>query len=216
MRIVAISDTHLAHDKPNWPGVPDGDVLIHAGDATYRGTAEEITQFNAWFAGLPHPHKLFVPGNHDFLFETDPAAARALLDPSITLLQDSGVHIEGTHFWGSPWTPMFFNWAFMLDPGEPLLEKWRAIPSDVDVLITHGPPATIGGLTVRGDDAGCKDLLDEVVNRIRPSHHIFGHIHEDYGRTDAHGIVFLNASSVNVHYKAGDNAPFEFELTGAT
>ena len=65
-RIVCISDTHNRHDNIK---VPDGDILIHAGDATNGGTIEEIAAFGKWFASLSHKHKIFVAGNHDWLFE---------------------------------------------------------------------------------------------------------------------------------------------------
>jgi 3',5'-cyclic AMP phosphodiesterase CpdA len=68
-RIVCISDTHNFHEQIR---IPDGDILIHAGDATNRGTVEEIVFFNQWFCRLPHRHKIFVAGNHDWLFETNP------------------------------------------------------------------------------------------------------------------------------------------------
>ena len=74
MRIVCISDTHLVHRDGDFP-IPDGDLLIHAGDATYHGTQEEIREFNAWFAALPHANKIFVAGNHDWA-----AANRLSLD----------------------------------------------------------------------------------------------------------------------------------------
>ena len=70
MRIVCISDTHLEH-----PDIPDGDVLLHAGDATFQGRPEEIRTFNAWFAALPHRHKVFVAGNHDWGFQKEPEEA---------------------------------------------------------------------------------------------------------------------------------------------
>ena len=209
-RLVCISDTHLVHERTDYP-VPDGDVLIHAGDATRRGDADEIERFVEWFAGLPHPHKIFVAGNHDFLFETDPPTAEALLGPDIVYLRDSGVELEGLRFWGSPWQPVFFNWAFNLPRGEPLREKWRLIPQDTDVLITHGPPHLIGDRTARGVDAGCVDLLDEVTNRIRPAAHVFGHIHEGYGRIVRDGLRFLNASSCDLRYRLV-NPPLVLDL----
>ena len=199
-RIVCISDTHLVHEKTDYP-VPEGDILIHAGDATRRGNADEIGRFNEWFCELPHPNKVFVAGNHDFLFESNPALARSLLDPDIVYLEDHGTQLCGLRIWGSPWQPVFFNWAFNLSRGAPLRKKWALIPDDTDVLITHGPPHLIGDRTARGVNAGCVDLLDEVTNRIRPKAHVFGHIHEGYGRIDRDGLCFLNASSCDLRYR---------------
>ena len=59
--------------------------------------------------------------------------------------------------------------------GEALLEKWRLIPNETDVLITHGPPFGHGDLTFHGHEhVGCEDLLEEIENRIKPTFHCFG------------------------------------------
>jgi 3',5'-cyclic AMP phosphodiesterase CpdA len=47
MRLVCISDTHLCHRGLS---LPDGDVLLHAGDATRRGISDEVNHFLEWFA----------------------------------------------------------------------------------------------------------------------------------------------------------------------
>ena len=123
MRVVCISDTHNCNGQIS---VPDGDVLVHSGDATITGTVAEIKNFNTWFSALPHRHKVFIAGNHDWLFERENAAARELLSDNITYLQDSAVEIEGLKFYGSPWQPRFFDWAFNLDRGPELAR--RAVP----------------------------------------------------------------------------------------
>ncbi len=67
IRVVCISDTH-----DQTVDVPDGDLLIHAGDLTNDGTAAAIQRQLDWLAALPHRHKVVVCGNHDSWF--DPAA----------------------------------------------------------------------------------------------------------------------------------------------
>lgn len=196
LRIVCLSDTHNCQEEIR---VPDGDLLIHAGDATVRGTTREIVLFNVWFASLPHKYKIFVAGNHDWLFETDNRFARALLDDSIIYLQDSAVEIEGLKFYGSPWQPRFFDWAFNLNRGAELAEKWKLIPDDTDILITHGPPFGILDETPRGDPAGCEELKRRV-EQIHPKMHIFGHIHFGYGEAEKFGVRFVNASSCDENY----------------
>ena len=62
--IVALSDTHGLHASMKHD-VPDGDVLIHAGDFGGRGLMTEIHDFAEWMGSLPHPLKLVTPGNHD-------------------------------------------------------------------------------------------------------------------------------------------------------
>ncbi len=206
MRIVAISDTHSLHQQVT---IPDGDLLIHAGDFTRRGREREIRRFNAWLETLPHPHKIVVAGNHDFMFEREPERAQAMLTAA-TYLRDSGCTIDGVRLWGSPWQPEFFDWAFNLPRGPALAEKWALIPDDTDVLITHGPPHQVLDETFAGLAVGCEDLVD-ALERVRPKVHIFGHIHEGYGRRDLGRTTFLNASICTLGYEA-TNAPLVFDL----
>lgn len=99
MKIVCISDTHNYTEEIS---VPDGDILIHAGDATTIGDAWQIKAFNQWFASLPHKHKIFIAGNHDRLFERDNDAARSLLNKRVVYLQDSFIEIGNLKIYGSP------------------------------------------------------------------------------------------------------------------
>src|SRR5216684_7892918 len=53
MKIVMISDTHERR-----PEVPDGDVLIHAGDLTMSGKLSYLIEEMEWMKSLPHPYKI--------------------------------------------------------------------------------------------------------------------------------------------------------------
>ncbi|KAL1498751.1 hypothetical protein AB1Y20_014061 [Prymnesium parvum] len=64
VRVVCVSDTHGKIERER---VPDGDVLIHAGDFTQLGSRAEVAAFNEWLGSLPHKHKVVVPGNHDLI-----------------------------------------------------------------------------------------------------------------------------------------------------
>lgn len=205
MRVVCLSDTHNEQFA-----VPDGDLLIHAGDATVHGTIEEVSAFNVWFSSLPHKHKIFVAGNHDWLFERNPTMARAMLDKSIIYLLDCVAEIEGIRIYGSPWQPRFYDWAFNLNRGRELAEKWAAIPEGIDILITHGPPAGILDRTERGDHAGCEELAKRLAV-VRPKVHIFGHIHEGYGVVVENGIRYVNASNCDENYNRV-NPPIVFDI----
>jgi predicted phosphohydrolase len=196
MRIVCLSDTHNRHDRIE---VPEGDLLLHAGDATARGTEPEVEAFLDWLAAQPHRHKVLVAGNHDFLFEREPAKVRALVRDAV-YLEDEGVTIDGIRIWGSPWQPWFHDWAFNLHRGAPLRAKWDRIPPGTDVLVTHGPPFGVLDRTDADEQVGCADLLD-VIGRIRPRLHLFGHIHEGYGRETRDGTTFVNASICDRAYR---------------
>jgi Icc-related predicted phosphoesterase len=196
VRIVAIGDTHGLHEGLQ---VPEGDILIHAGDLTAYGELGQVRAFDALLGELPHRHKVVIAGNHDFCFERQPREARATLTNCI-YLQDEAVTLMGLQFYGSPWQPWFYDWAFNLQRGPEIRAKWDLIPAGTDVLVTHGPPWGHGDLTDRGEQVGCQDLL-AAVRRIRPALHLFGHIHEGYGLTREGNTVCVNASICNARYQ---------------
>jgi Icc-related predicted phosphoesterase len=187
--LVAMADTHGYHPRD----VPEGDVLILAGDLTRTGSLDEVAELNNYLAALPHRHKLVVAGNHDWCFQLEPERARALLTAA-TYLEDEAVVIEGVKFYGSPWQPWFFDWAFNLKRGAELAAVWARIPEDTDVLVTHGPPLGFGDRTRREQRVGCEDLLRRV-RVVRPKLHLFGHIHEDPGVWTEGGTAFANVTS---------------------
>jgi Icc-related predicted phosphoesterase len=203
MKIVAISDTHSKHGKVT---VPACDLLIHAGDATWRGTREEMEGFAQWFELQPVRHKVFVPGNHELIFKEHLPHALEWVTrhcPSLHILIDQSLEIEGLNLYGSPWQPEFCNWAWNLPQGEALAEKWALIPEDVDILITHGPPYGILDAVpmALGDRLlGCEALTERLSN-IRPKAHIFGHIHESYGNKKEGDTHYYNVSICDGDYR---------------
>lgn len=206
LRIVAISDTHEQHEQID---LPEGDLLICAGDISFNGRPQAIADFNRWFAAQPHRCKILIAGNHDFLFEEDNSLARSLLSDEINYLEDSDCQLDVApagepnrllKFWGSPITPWFFNWAFNRHRGAPIRRHWEKIPGDTDILITHGPPAGILDRNSAGEPTGCEDLR-LVVDRIKPRVHIFGHIHEAYGVEEHDGTIFVNACQLDERYQ---------------
>ena len=211
MRLVCISDTHSAHRAIS---LPEGDVLIHAGDATGRGGLDEVASFLFWFSAQPHSHKILIAGNHDWLFQKYPGIANQLLaeSPDITYLQDSGAEIGGVKFWGSPWQPWHLDWAFNLPRnGRQIREAWELIPIETDVLITHGPPHGILDQNYRSDHVGCEALARRLV-LVRPRLHVFGHIHSSYGMTQSGATTYINAS-VCVGVARTLNKPIVVDLT---
>jgi predicted phosphohydrolase len=197
MRLVCISDTHF---PPHALQIPDGDVLIVAGDVCLRGHDYELELFDRFLGRLPHRHKLLVAGNHDWvLAEAGHEAAQALVK-NATYLEDSGIDIDGVKFWGSPWQPEFYNWAFNLPRGPKLAQVWAKIPNDTDVLITHGPPYGTLDQVPSGEHVGCEELL-KALQRVRPTIHVFGHVHEGYGVLKKDGITFINASLCDERYR---------------
>ena len=97
----------------------------------------------------------------------DAVAAKKSLT-NCTYLEDSGCMIDGVTFWGSPWQPEFFGWAFNLPRGDECHKMWKKVPTGIKVLLTHGPPIGHGDLCMDGARAGCVNLLQEIQNRIKP------------------------------------------------
>jgi 3',5'-cyclic AMP phosphodiesterase CpdA len=236
MRIVCISDTHSLHNGMVHE-IPSGDVLIHSGDISNRGGEKDVTDFVHWFQNIEgFDTKIFISGNHDFCFERvnephhkgDYDWLGNLISPenssqsNVTYLEDNFITIESPEFsrpikfYGSPWQPEFYNWAFNLPRmGEELLEKWNNIPSDIDVLITHGPPNGYGDLVNNWrqpyTNVGC-ELLRNRIEEIKPILNVFGHIHEGYGIYTNENTTFVNASTCTSDYRP-INKPIIIDLT---
>jgi Icc-related predicted phosphoesterase len=197
--LVFISDTHGLHDRIE---VPDGDILIHCGDISSRGLLNEVTKFSNWFCKLPHKHKVIIPGNHDFIFEKNNQIHKELFeDKGVTFLNDSQTEIEGIKIWGSPITPYFHNWAFNLPrQGWELEQKWKDIPEETDILITHGPAyGFVDTVMGRPENLGC-ELLAKRIASLKPSIHVCGHIHTGYGYKFDGDTHFFNAAVLDEQY----------------
>ncbi|KGE16217.1 metallophosphatase domain-containing protein [Sphingobacterium deserti] len=208
IKVVAISDTHGCHRLLK---LPKGDIIIHAGDISQSGGQAEVLDFLDWFAKLNFKHKIFIAGNHDFLFENaHPDVILNMIPKGVTYLNDAEVEVEGFKIWGSPITPWFNNWAFNRDRGDDIKKHWDLIPLDTDILITHGPPLGILDETVYGQRTGCEDLLERI-ETVKPKYHIFGHIHEDYGSFTKGEITFINASVLDNWYDLR-NKPVEISV----
>lgn len=182
--IVCVSDTHNTT-----PALPFGDLLLHAGDLTEKGTSAELQAQLTWLNDQPHTHKIVIAGNHDLLL--DPAIEKGSdqsptdLDwGSVIYLQDRSVTLNFPNgrdltVYGAPWTPKFGNWAFQ-HPAKS--DVWtNTIPAHVDILLTHGPPQCHLDMNTYGGRMGSPYLLRELY-RARPRLVVFGHIHESYGQ----------------------------------
>lgn len=196
-KIILLSDSHGKHKQVQ---LPDGDLLLHAGDLTGKGFAWQVREFMEWFAEQPHRHKVLIAGNHDFLAEEKPEEFLALVPPGVIYLNDSGVELEGIKIWGSPIQPWFYDWAFNRRRGPEIAAHWALIPEDTDILITHGPPFGILDRTATGQHVGCEDLSARLA-QVRPRLHVFGHIHEAYGHVQRDGIHYVNASVLDLQYQ---------------
>lgn len=220
MRIVALSDTHtLQADVP----MPEGqfDVLVHAGDMGNVGKIREYEAIGKWFRSLKHQYRyqIIVPGNHDWGLMRQFDECREHFDDDVIFLIDKGVEIDGVKFYGCPWMPNFYDWAFMLPENE-LPAVYAKIPDDTEVLITHCPPYGILDKATRKyrfseayiyDRCGSPALYQRVKQLPNLKHHIFGHIHYGYGTEKIDDVTFHNVASLNENYNY-QNAPQIIEV----
>lgn len=225
MRLVFISDTHQRHDFV----IPDGDVLIHAGDFTMEGRIPELQRFASWInvvrIGGGFKDVVVIPGNHELGMPKNESLFREMLGPKVTFLVHQPAVVGGLRFFGSPYTPRFFDWEYNVDRGELLARLWSQIPSDTQVLVTHGPPygrldsvnrpggemdAMDFGSYGKGDRSrrhrqthvGCVDLMQRIQDLKDLRLHVFGHIHAPGVEAAASGVMYVNASTCNQQYKA--------------
>jgi len=217
MKLVIISDTHTKHAQLT---IPECDVLVHCGDFTWGGKFPETWEFVHWLEQQPATHKIVIAGNHELTFDHtargyDPKV-RAILsqhtDESIHYLEDQSVTIDGIKFYGTPWTPWFFDWAFngITDPDIPfrrgvnLTDVYSQTPEDVQVLICHGPAYNLCDQSDRGDtrtgSVEMRKLTSEKLIQLQL--YLCGHIHEARGMEVADGgVTYINASSLGRDYE---------------
>ena len=221
---ICVSDTHnqvaslhnhrMFQDK-------EYDVLLHAGDLTFTGDITSMLRELESIASLPGiKHKIIIPGNHDFIFERNEDAKNQFKKyfPELTILINETVTItdvNGDKFniYGSPVTPEFYNWAFNVRRGEEIKRYWDRIPSNTDILVTHGPPyGVLDQLPTTYEYVGCHDLWDTIQDRLyNLKLHVFGHIHTGYGERTKNNITFINASICNSNY-VPTNDPVHIEV----
>lgn len=221
-KIVITSDTHKNHKTLD---LPEGDILIHAGDISSKGDEFDIESFLIWLKKKSRKYtygSVFIAGNHDRSF--DPKYSKEFdsnaiegekpkwlkdmlleyVNPSygVRYLENTSTVIKNLKIWGSPVTPWFYGdyWAFNKNRGEEIKEVWDTIPNDSDVVIIHGPVyGTLDYIPDQKVNVGCEDLK-KYIDGIKPKLFICGHIHESYGITKRGSTIYVNGSYCNASY----------------
>jgi Icc-related predicted phosphoesterase len=204
------------------PKIPECDLLLIGGDicpdaqtplqANWLSVA-----FRDWLDTVPAKEIVGVAGNHDIVFEKSPQLLPERL--RWRYLEDDLVELFGFKIYGLPWiTPI---WGAFNRDEEGLARKYKNIPDDADIIISHGPPYGIRDGAPRRfytDDTKWPDVehcgsasLTERIHDIKPKLVLFGHIHEGYGISEFNDIIFVNASIMDVTYTPC-NEPLVFEI----
>lgn len=248
MKIVLISDTHNRHNHLTSKAafsnkLPDGDLLLHAGDLTGVGAKSEVESVIEWMYknAKRFTHGIvFVAGNHDRSFDpkfgeyeiNDEMGEKPKVKPiwlrnilsniksdgsGITYLENESVNIGGLNIWGSPISPWFHGdrWAFNKHRGDDIQEVWNLIPANTDIIVTHTPVAYKCDYIPRDEEyAGCENLR-KTIKQIKPILHVGGHIHEGYGMEYDEDTIYANAAICNLMYEPV-NKPWEVIIDPAT
>ena len=211
IKVVMISDTHGKHRELD-NTLPDGDILIHAGDFSTHYNIEDAIDFNEWLGTLPHRYKIVVNGNHDspicirvpnshkvpWSKETSAILSNAiLLSDSSVKLEIPGkrmVNIYGTNFY-HPMDALAYS-DFQVYEKIPSYSSTSDIESNIDILVSHVPPKGFGDCPPSGISYGC-DMVAMTVKRVRPKLFVCGHIHSGHGMKicDETGITYVNAAN---------------------
>ncbi|KAF3001848.1 hypothetical protein E8E13_004352 [Curvularia kusanoi] len=210
IRALVISDTHNT-----WPYTLQDfkaavDVFIHCGDVTQYGGLPNIRRVIENIKTVNAELKLVIAGNHDvdldpvwlakFAEDDDDIQVGAECLALLESQQAHGLHYldEGMHaftltdgrsftVYASPYTPAFGEFAFLYGTEEDRFNDGTyKLPEEVDLVITHGPPAFSGlagyklDVNKQGEHCGCEKLANALA-RARPRLCCFGHIHEGRG-----------------------------------
>lgn len=224
MKIAATSDLHGFLDDPSL--MPLAEVLCICGDLCPTYMDRDFTQSLAWFLRkfcpwieqLPYEKVFLTFGNHDFFaenlfLEQDKRTLKKprkikdklFLPEKLTILMDTECNWKGKKFYGTPWCPHLYNWAFYQDH---VTLNWLfdKIPENLDVLMTHCAPrfcdyGTSHFSNGSVEEYGCVELQD-AIEKKQPRLSIFGHIHSGNHQPQTwNGTTYCNVSLKDEEYK---------------
>ena len=207
--ICCISDTHENHENINI--YKNVDILICAGDFTNWRTSNEnrVNGFLDWFKEQKAKYKFLVCGNHELYFSSLKKEKKeeliedmkknniAYLENNFGFFPDLNLNV-----YGFPQT-LKRNLFYMADAFEVSGRKMNEIcnkifDKKIDILVTHCPPYDIRDKTYREKHIGSQSLLEDLVLRVKPKIHIFGHNHDSPGFSiyeyEGNEILFINAA----------------------
>ena len=202
--IVHMSDTHnllKPHSKKLF--FPRGDILIHSGNFTLSGSAEEFERFDAWLKSVQdlYPIRIVVLGSKDVKqFGTQWLKMKSLLPHATHVCVNEQVTVYGIKFYAVGWHPgIKSNGTIRPGAASSTSLGYESIPHGIDVLVTHGPAFgvldKVGGLK---EHWGSRELV-EAIRRVEPHVHLHGHIKESRGFVAPFGKspLVLNSSMTN-------------------
>jgi len=171
MKVLCVADYHkekeLAENVEKIAAKEGVDVIINAGDFLSEDFARKVldkTKFRAFV----------IKGNWDYGLKTK--------NKNVKILKNEIVEYKGYYFLGVDWG--YYSKIYELAKG---------IDPKKLIVVTHDPPFDILDISYFGNNAGVVELR-EVMDRVKPILHVFGHIHESAGVMKHKGTLFVNAA----------------------
>lgn len=232
LRVVAISDIHGYFPIIEEPA----DILLIAGDISpleiqFNKPKMKIwleTEFAYWIKSLPVDRVFLTAGNHDSYLESISKTNILALQQAcvkLTYLKNEVCDYVDSYgqvwtIFGTPYCHIFGNWPFMRSE-EYMTEKFKQIPDEVDIIISHDPPFAAGDVDViletpqhrfermfthLGNDP-LRDRIEKVNYKLLVCGHIHGGSHDFNEEWKSVNVSYLN-EYYEPHYD-----PFYITLT---
>ena len=232
LRVVAISDIHGYFPIIEEPA----DILLIAGDISpleiqFDKPKMKIwleTEFAYWIKSLPVDRVFLIAGNHDSYLESISKTNILALQQAcvkLTYLKNEVCDYVDSYgqvwtIFGTPYCHIFGNWPFMRSD-KYMTEKFKQIPDEVDIIISHDPPFAAGDVDVileapqhrfermfthLGNDP-LRDRIEKVNYKLLVCGHIHGGSHDFNEEWKSVNVSYLN-EYYEPHYD-----PFYITLT---
>ena len=214
-KIICVSDSHgctqeIINGKKVDLQIPDGDVLIHAGDFSAQGTFDDVLYLNSFLGKLPHKRKYILAGNHDLAVEKDFNASQALLTNAI-LLTHHAFRIGDIPCFATSYQPFYKGWAFNIKDDSERKRLFDQIPKDTVLLVSHAPPFGYLDKGFQDPHVGDRALLARIKELKHLRYVISGHLHSSYNCIEENGITYINCSLLDDRYQL-KNKPIILEI----
>lgn len=223
VKIVACSDLHgiASFENVAVRAIEVGaQVIVVAGDVQTSFIGKDPASAFSFDFIDPTVHLLksgidvvLVPGNHDFYLREQIGYGRKKWKNDLCnlhVLCDQAIELCGLKFYGTPWCP-WIDGRWCYEANEVVLaNRFKRIPTGVDVLVTHSPPfgvkdekwdVSLQNPAFRQLHYGSVSLRD-AIERRKPRCVICGHIHTGSHAAGRIGeTVILNVSLLNERYE---------------
>lgn len=222
MKICAISDLHgfLPELKPCDLVIICGDSIPLEFQMSSRRTKKWYSNtFAEWANNLSCEKVIFIAGNHDMYLEFHTELYEKLFSKNnkITYLCNSEYDYHGYKIYGTPCCQVFGNWAFMFSD-DILKNKFKNIPKNLDILITHDAPYGVSDILLQKEYKWCtgehigNKILTEAILEKEPKIVLHGHLHSTNHEFESLGKSKVINCSIKDEFYNPIYEPLYFEI----